>query len=205
MDKYKKFTKAEKASWPHEHKRCRGCQEVLPFSSFSKHSKALYGLDVQCRECRKPQSNADWKKRTREQKLLAAAKHRAKKQELEFDLELSDIVIPHTCPVLGIPISKNNGWYAPSIDRLNPTRGYTKDNIVIMSKRANALKSNMLLAEIDALHKWMHENMSDSWYHDYYMVQENEDGTIIRAAFLDPYTYSESVDILVSPAHAAMK
>jgi cupin superfamily acireductone dioxygenase involved in methionine salvage len=40
--------------------------------------------------------------------------------------------------------------YAPSIDRIDNTRGYIKDNIIIVSRRANILKKD---ATIDELRK----------------------------------------------------
>ena len=41
---------------------------------------------------------------SREFDLWAAAKERAMKEGLPFDIDLEDIVIPEVCPVLGIPI-----------------------------------------------------------------------------------------------------
>jgi len=149
---WKKYTAEELASWPAEHKRCRMCQEVLPFSAFSKCKNTLFGLDNNCRECRKPKSKQDWQERTTEQSLLATAKFRAKKKNLQFNLELSDIIVPEVCPILGVPIT--TGWHAPSLDRIRPERGYTKGNVQVISKRANTLKNNMTLDELRLLSEW---------------------------------------------------
>lgn len=197
MIKYKQFTKEEISSWPLEHKKCRGCQEVLHFSNFTKNPAALFGLDTKCRECRKPQSQIDWAKRTREQNLLASAKHRAKKNGLPFNLELSDIVIPERCPVLDVPISPGPGWYAPSVDKKIPSLGYVKGNITIMSKRANTLKNNMGLYEVEKLFKWMDANLEPTWVAEGLEVTmtNNKTGETVRG--LGKIGYTEIVDVAV--------
>jgi hypothetical protein len=73
----------------------------------------------------------------REKKLLKAARDRARKSGREFNLLQKHIVIPPVCPVLGIPMLR------PSIDRVDSSRGYTPDNIEIISWEANRLKNNM--------------------------------------------------------------
>ena len=72
--------------------------------------------------------------------LLKHAKHRAKKRNLEFNLTKDDIVIPEVCPVLGIEIRPFDFHHSPSIDRIDNTRGYTKDNIIVVSFKANQYK-----------------------------------------------------------------
>jgi len=91
-------------------------------------------------------------------KLWKAAKGRAKKTGKEFNIDISDVIIPEICPVLGIIIipgigSRNDN--SPSIDRFNNARGYTKDNIRIISFRANRLKSDANTNEIEQLLKYM--------------------------------------------------
>ena len=86
--------------------------------------------------------------------LLSNLKASAKKRNIIFDLttaDIDDIGIPITCPVLGIPIYFNRGKACDnsiSIDRIDSTKGYTKENIVIVSNRVNKLKSNASLEEM---------------------------------------------------------
>ena len=85
--------------------------------------------------------------------LLSQAKGRAKKCGIPFDLELSDIVIPDRCPVIGIELKRNpNGSgpipSSPSLDRIVPSFGYTKGNVRVISHRANTLKSDATLLEL---------------------------------------------------------
>lgn len=89
--------------------------------------------------------------------ILSNLRASAKKRGIPFDLTTSDldeIGIPITCPVLGIPIHFNRGKVCDnsiSIDRIDSTKGYTKDNIVIVSQRVNSLKSNASLDEMQKI------------------------------------------------------
>ena len=64
------------------------------------------------------------------------------------------MTIPITCPVLGIPIRHERGRPTDnsiSVDRIDSDKGYTKDNIIVVSQKANRLKSNATLAEMKQL------------------------------------------------------
>jgi hypothetical protein len=85
------------------------------------------------------------------------AKARAKRSGLPFDIERKDVIIPDVCPVLGIKLfreSKDTWKNAPSIDRIDNTKGYTKDNIMIISRRANILKKDASLDELIKIGKF---------------------------------------------------
>ena len=75
-------------------------------------------------------------------------KSSAKKRRIPFDLtitELNNLSFPVTCPILGIPLKYNRGKAEDnsySIDRINSNLGYTIDNIIVISLRANKLKNN---------------------------------------------------------------
>jgi hypothetical protein len=83
--------------------------------------------------------------------------HSAKKRGIDFDLtiaDIDDIGIPLTCPILGIPIFFHRDQAQDdsiSFDRIDSTKGYTRDNIVIISHRANKLKSDATLEEMESL------------------------------------------------------
>lgn len=98
-----------------------------------------------------------------EYKMRNRAQQRAKNSGLEFDLELSDIKIPDICPVLGLPLiahsgSSGGGKYSPSLDRIDPNKGYIKDNIRVMSQLANAMKANASVEELIKFAKWVLDN-----------------------------------------------
>ncbi|MCY0910859.1 hypothetical protein [Massilia antarctica] len=87
--------------------------------------------------------------------LLRLAKVRAKQNSLPFNLELADVVIPETCPVLGLTLkwgcAKRQIDCSPTIDRVDPQKGYVKGNIFVISWRANRLKSDASLDEMRAV------------------------------------------------------
>ncbi len=90
-------------------------------------------------------------KRTLARRLWESARRRAEEQGLPFDIEPSDIVVPHFCPVLGFPLAAGVGQIhdgSPTVDRIVPERGYVKGNIVVVSFRANRLKNNASVDEL---------------------------------------------------------
>lgn len=100
---------------------------------------------------------ANWRKKSHKLCMLAGAKLRAKKRGLEFVLTKDDIEIPVNCPILGIPIERNigSGFHnsSPSLDRINNKLGYTKDNVRVISNRANLLKCDATLEELELIYK----------------------------------------------------
>lgn len=91
--------------------------------------------------------------------LLSNAKNRAKKRQLDFDLTLKYLEdrMPDQCPVLKLRIdySGKNKECCPSIDRIDNNKGYTKDNIRIISMRANAIKRDASVEEIAQILNYM--------------------------------------------------
>ena len=88
--------------------------------------------------------------------LWKAAKRRAKTKGLDFDIEVSDIIIPQLCPLLNIPIIHQTGKgcrspHSPSLDRIKNHLGYVKGNILVVSWRANFLKSDGTIEELELL------------------------------------------------------
>jgi len=45
------------------------------------------------------------------------------------------------CPVFKVPLVKRTE-YAPSLDRIDNTKGYIPENIVVVSRKANIMKNN---------------------------------------------------------------
>lgn len=89
--------------------------------------------------------------------MLAAAKCRAKRDGLVFSLTREDINIPSHCPILGIPLKHNigSGFHndSPSLDRIHNSKGYSKDNVRVISNRANLLKCDATLEELELIVK----------------------------------------------------
>lgn len=94
--------------------------------------------------------------------LLSVVKYRAKQNDIECTITRDDIVIPETCPVLGIPLffvertgsKKEKNPNSPSIDRIDSSKGYIVGNIMICSWRANFLKNDATAEELVAMSKY---------------------------------------------------
>ncbi len=85
--------------------------------------------------------------------MYAAAKQRAREKGLDFDLELDSFTIPTLCPLLGIPLVKGVGIgsctdNSPSLDKIDPSKGYTEDNVWVVSRRANTIKNDATVSEL---------------------------------------------------------
>ncbi len=163
-------------------KVCKNCARELPLSAFNKDATRRDGYCARCREClatRFQQQYADpeWRERHNNRakvwrtKLkdvaptqlwardaLANAKMRAKRSGLPCTINLLDVmgVVVDTCPLLGLPITYAAGKIhsnSPTLDRKICERGYTKDNIAVISHRANRLKSDSTVEELQTLLK----------------------------------------------------
>lgn len=80
--------------------------------------------------------------------LWKYAKARSKHDNMEFDLEVSDIVIPDICPYFKTPFVMGDKQLAASLDRIDSSRGYTKDNVRVISYKANRMKNNATEQEL---------------------------------------------------------
>ena len=87
--------------------------------------------------------------------ILTRTRSRAKRKGIPFDIQREDIHVPEHCPVLGIPIffepvGRRGGTpNSPSIDRIVPELGYVKGNVRIISNRANTLKNDATVEELE--------------------------------------------------------
>lgn len=97
-------------------------------------------------------------------KMLNAAKARAKSKGLEFTLTKADIKLNKKCPLLGIKIDyssdkaithgrKGRQKNSPSLDRIDSSKGYTPDNVWVISSRANTIKNDATLEELKLITK----------------------------------------------------
>ncbi len=88
--------------------------------------------------------------------LIRTAKQRAETQHLEFNLTndwLLKILLIGECQVSGLSFDfkpskgKSKNPYAPSIDRINPKKGYIKSNCQIVLHAVNQAKGEMSMKE----------------------------------------------------------
>ena len=87
-------------------------------------------------------------------RMIIRTKSKCKAKGIEFDLTEDDLTIPDKCPVLGIdlvPHQGRRGYHpdSPSLDRIYPDRGYVRGNIRVVSARANLLKNDASIDELE--------------------------------------------------------
>lgn len=89
-----------------------------------------------------------------EKSLYLSAKKRAKEKNIPFNIDVSDIIVPKKCPVFGfdLVIGTKDKQKSPSLDRIIPEKGYVKGNIIVVSLKANTMKSNATIKEIKKLY-----------------------------------------------------
>jgi hypothetical protein len=137
----------------HSRKMCYACNlEYTPTGNFQRFCSEECQLDY-----KKETYLPVWRRKSRRFLALHGAKDRARKRNINFDLSLEDIPeIPDLCPVLGIPIVTNEGKpgfhnNSPSLDRIYNDKGYVRGNVRFISFRANHLKSDASLEELEKL------------------------------------------------------
>lgn len=152
---------------------CPVCGRDLPYYRFIIAKKSKTGRMWCCMDCLQNRPNKslnnfrkdydeDFRnsiyKEKREERLkhfihymFTAAKQRAEKKGLEFNIAEEDINIPEKCPILDVPFqfgTKESYDYSPSLDRIDTTKGYVKGNVWVISKKANTMKSNATWDEL---------------------------------------------------------
>ena len=89
--------------------------------------------------------------------VLTRARSRAKKHDLEFNISIDDILWNTHCPVFGFKLEpsqtrgKGNSNVSLSLDRIDSSKGYVKNNVRTISNRANKLKNNMSWEECNLI------------------------------------------------------
>lgn len=84
-------------------------------------------------------------------RLAHEARRRAIARGIPFDLDYNTLELPTLCPVLGIPItcdSTSRADGSPSLDRIDNSLGYVAGNVIVVSWRANRIKSDATVDEL---------------------------------------------------------
>jgi len=167
-------------------KPCSFCKETKSIFDFTKNNSSPDGLQYKCRDCdleyqtkrrlenkdqlldysRAYQANRRKDFDYRLQMLLNASKQRSKKKSRENKLTLQDIkdTFPKNglCPIFGIKLVFGDAGFrenSPSIDRLDSKKGYTKDNIQIISWKANRIKKDASIEELELILAYMKQGI----------------------------------------------
>jgi hypothetical protein len=153
------FKRRNREKWAHKDpqadlspKECTSCKITKLRKEFGLCKTNKDGLQAWCVQCFK-----DRHRKSPRRQMIVNAKGRASRKGLEFDLSEDDLVIPEFCPILGIPIyvGEGQGPNSPSLDRIDNDKGYVKGNVHVVSWRANDLKANASLDELEKLVRFL--------------------------------------------------
>lgn len=111
------------------------------------------------------ESKARWKakdpKRAWAVYATGGAKSRAMLNDIEFGITSDYVksITPDACPVFGTPfVFTGNGKIGPrsaTLDRLVPSKGYVEGNVVVISHKANMIKSASTSDDIRKVADWL--------------------------------------------------
>lgn len=151
---------------------CKVCSK-----EFEAKSYASKLCSDECREAKKLESRTKWRtetevnrkrwceysnsyrKRNPNKSRYSLLKSSSKSRGIPFELEEEFFFdIPEFCPVLGIPLDGRDRDHQWSIDKIKPELGYVQGNVKIISMRANRLKSDSTITEIERILQYMKEN-----------------------------------------------
>ncbi len=94
------------------------------------------------------------KSKTPEYAMWQNARRRAREENLPFTLKLEDIHVPELCPVFGCVMQRGKKLAqenSPSLDRVDPEKGYVPGNVWVICWRANRIKNNATIPELERL------------------------------------------------------
>jgi hypothetical protein len=155
------FKEQHKDNNPEKWRICDVCntqKNIWQFSLLDKTRTTTTEHKTTCKKCSRALKEKE--KRDRDWKVDAAKllykniKSRCKRIGREFSIELEDIIIPEKCPVFGFELKREDKqtWMcAPSVDRIDSSKGYIKGNITVVSRRANILKRDATVEELEQL------------------------------------------------------
>ncbi len=153
-------------------KRCPLCCETLEASLFGKNKRSSDGLAAYCTECykvkraqsygkhadtRRAKGRDNYKARHWADNLISGSKSSSKTRSLEHSITAEHLkylwhIQEGKCYWLGIKLGDsttlpNRHPSKPSLDRLDPTKGYVKGNVVLSSSFANMGRSECTESE----------------------------------------------------------
>lgn len=125
---------------------------VRPNDNCEYHGKPT--KRAECGRCNAAYMRAYLRRRRSESPAHAIwqrAHRRASKLGVVFSIDLQSIVVPDVCPVLGIPlvVGGQRSANSPSLDRIIPLKGYVPGNVRVISDKANRLKGDQSLQQLE--------------------------------------------------------
>jgi hypothetical protein len=145
--------------------KCRSCASDYNKKRYANNAERIKA-QVKKYRINNPEKISDNKRRYYIENLprmmLKSAKIRASQINIPCTITVDDIVIPEYCPVLGmalVPGGDGTHDNSPSLDKIDPDKGYVPGNVQVISKKANTMKSNATSKELWAFARWVMTNV----------------------------------------------
>jgi hypothetical protein len=141
-------------------KSCFDCSEVKPVSEFYLNRARGQPMSY-CKDCSRSRKAA-WVGDNPIRTQLTDARKRAKQAGVPFSITVNNVPpVPAVCPILGVPLERGGDRNsAPSLDRIKPELGYVPGNVAWISFRANRIKNDATLAELEAAARWLRAQLT---------------------------------------------
>lgn len=159
---------------------CTGCNKYKSIEEFGNKQSAKNRncKNNFCKECQNTWINEYYKKLNNnpEKALdkifkirLAAAKKRADKKKLDFDIDLDYMYYlwnkqKGLCNISKLPMSflfrNDKNKYVVSVDRIDSSKGYTKDNVQLVCNIFNKMKLDLSMTEFTTFCKIIYDEQN---------------------------------------------
>lgn len=151
--------------------RCKSCNSEIMSAKYAANPEKYiqnvkdYRSSPGKKEMRH-ESDKLWRQNNYGKSMALKIRGKCKKHGIPFSLEPKDIVIPTHCPILGIPIvrhleSSKVFEDSPAIDRIHPKKGYVKGNVAVISSKANRMKQDATIEELEAIVRYIEEHLAE--------------------------------------------
>lgn len=143
---------------PEPSQKCKICKEVKHLKEFHLSRSNKFGRDYRCKLCKKKEANLRrYDKYFME--YLRTKRRECKKKNIHFDItpEYLESIWTGICPIFNVPIYynfKGKGSHQINqahLDRFNPDIGYVEGNVVWINGRANRIKYNATVEELEKI------------------------------------------------------
>jgi len=147
----RKRINVKKTSKEQTTKKCPLCNEEKEISMFHANNDTQMGVSTKCIRCSALST------------MVKNAKNRSKEKQFPIEIDMWYLYnltkgLTH-CPVLGVELLFGGQGKihdnSASIDRFDPSKGYIKGNVWIISYKANRMKSDATIDEIKKVYNYM--------------------------------------------------
>jgi len=136
---------------------CNLCVTTKPIEEFAK-GNSRYGTQYTCKECSNNR-RAEHYKLNHFHEVIRQLRRRCIKSGTVCTLTEKDLPpVPVKCPILNIKLEINSGgsgYNSPTLDKLDPFKGYVAGNVAWISAKANLLKSDNTLETLDRITNYL--------------------------------------------------